>query len=78
MKLFELFEDIDRRNPQQREIMYNRAKSFLPELDRISGPSLARKMQIPIDLAYRLLDELEKENIVGRADLNGKRELIKP
>lgn len=77
MKLFELFEEIDRRNPQQREIMYSRAKSTLPELDRISGPALARKMQIPTDLAYRLLDQMEQENIVSKADLNGKRELVK-
>jgi len=75
MKLFEILQQ-DRRNIHDREVMYDRAKKSITELDRISGPALARKMQISIELAYRLLDEMEKDKIVGPADLNGKRNKI--
>ena len=60
----------------EKDELYNKAVNIIKTEGKASTSFLQRKLQIGYNRAARIIEEMEKEGIVGQANHVGKREIL--
>ena len=67
---------IDKKNDAEKDELYNKAVEIIKTEGKASTSFLQRKLQIGYNRAARIMENMEKEGIVGQANHVGKREIL--
>jgi len=68
--------EINQSSENQKDELYNKAVDIIKSEKKASTSFLQRKLQIGYNRAARIMEEMEKEGIVGKANHVGKREIL--
>ena len=68
--------EINQSSENQKDELYNKAVDIIKSEKKASTSFLQRKLQIGYNRAARIMEEMEKEGIVGQANHVGKREIL--
>jgi len=68
--------DIDKNPNDTKDELYNKAVDIIKSEGKASTSFLQRKLQIGYNRAARIMETMEEEGIVGRANHVGKREIL--